>query len=1088
MRKRFACVATLCVFFISCNFGGGFKAEAPICEAGELNGKDAVLYTGGLVFNEVVIPAAVYVDSEDGMVHVVWIEPDDSVSGFGGVQVSYSHTVTKNNTPEQKVEKMNYGKGANNPKSGHYHAYLFEKKYPDDYERLKEKPNKEQDVPIFRSTEYENMVINLRAFDEYLNLGPMSTVVSVIEIVSTNKALGRGYNVADNDKFLSMYYGGQVIDILKLKNWNKYSMGEIQLDETEQSHISSDKREDFIEKYMKKETKNFKAGVSTSILKTAFKLNFEKSFTKTTNDNKTTNTKDFYSLYAAKVTRLRQRVLEQYASPDTLRDFLTPQFKEDINNPNITPQRIFETYGTHVMLDIELGGRLEIRLSSNYSSEETTKNAEQSSSELIVAVTKGKESVDSDTVSYSTTDVYATVEAHGGISIPFVVWDGSAFSGNITNWSQSIGNDQTSCVLIDSPSCLDNEDWSTGIWLYADSLDRQKEIKEAYLQKLYGNYASLVSGPYRTKNDGLYVKSFGFVTVCNPSYPNGRIAGDDNVVSSDGFIYLDNSTQTFGDFDAERLREAALIREHARGNTDVHKNDIVFFSLSGVSSGNKIFKIVDARRNLYSDPLSSDKSASNYSVRLSSLRYPHSSDRPFDAANDFIQGYVFYYPYKVLTTNPDEAIYGLISNDLGKSPEDTVSLSSSDYNDVEHRNSLFANYGLEGVCHDYGSEPVDSMEKSKKQSAANSWKVASDYVFNVLRHGDGRYSENGKGDILENPVDLGDFPMDLRCPIPGTSEDYWGHGYNVSKSYKLCDVGFCDERSKLTAHYDTSLQNAIARRDHDACGGLYDTATYCTTYFPFRRDISIDENRWWDALIYTGYNSLSVQTYMFSYYDLQTPVSDTVNDGIAFRDGMLFNTLYPGKFPFSGQSNISPSVLYVSNMMDEKGNLRNSAEAKPIQDIDFIFCKTCNPDPNSPEDSLTNTRGFKWEIVDFPVGAGEWKMLDSFETVRKTAVFDITYKFNDIKNDMMKYKDGAYSNYFTKFTDAPEEKEVVYGRQGVHYANTATKNRTLDKAANDPFDRIAQNTVFYNQKRNAMVLTANVRDMDRYDIYIRYRR
>ena len=104
-------------------------------------------------------------------------------------------------------------------------------------------------------------------------------------------------------------------------------------------------------------TKDVSAQFKISASGTLFKGSVENTFS-ADESSSYSSTDSFITTIASK------SVVDDYinlSSVDKMKEYLTDQFKQDINNENISPDTIISTYGTHVILNTLLGGRCEIR-------------------------------------------------------------------------------------------------------------------------------------------------------------------------------------------------------------------------------------------------------------------------------------------------------------------------------------------------------------------------------------------------------------------------------------------------------------------------------------------------------------------------------------------------------------------------------------------------------------------------------------------------------------------------------------------------------------------------------------------------------
>ncbi|MDD6930263.1 MAG: MAC/perforin domain-containing protein, partial [Treponema sp.] len=179
-----------------------------------------------------------------------------------------------------------------------------------------------------------------------------------------------------------------------------------------------------------------------------------------------------------------------------IKKHLKEDFQKDLNDSSVNPEKLFATYGTHVLLDTYLGGRFAV----NY----TYKNATRESSEKISVAVKanyegafkvggssetgfGKES------SMTNENTSISGYSRGGKAVAFASLEQAVEKWS--EWTESLNDSENKEVwsLIDSPETILNQDINTGIWLFAESESRRDEIRSYYLSELEKNASSFAS-------------------------------------------------------------------------------------------------------------------------------------------------------------------------------------------------------------------------------------------------------------------------------------------------------------------------------------------------------------------------------------------------------------------------------------------------------------------------------------------------------------------------------------------------------------------------------------------------------------------
>lgn len=188
-----------------------------------------------------------------------------------------------------------------------------------------------------------------------------------------------------------------------------------------------------------------------------------------------------------------------------IKKHLKEDFQKDLNDSSVTPEKLFATYGTHVLLDTYLGGRFAV----NY----TYKNYSRESSEKISVAVKanyegafkvggssetgfGKES------SMTNENTSVSGYSRGGKSVAFASLEQAVEKWS--EWTESLNDSENKndWSLIDSPETISNQEVNTGIWLFAEDESRRNEIHTYYLTELEKNASSFAS-----KQTKKYIKS-----------------------------------------------------------------------------------------------------------------------------------------------------------------------------------------------------------------------------------------------------------------------------------------------------------------------------------------------------------------------------------------------------------------------------------------------------------------------------------------------------------------------------------------------------------------------------------------------------
>jgi len=160
-------------------------------------------------------------------------------------------------------------------------------------------------------------------------------------------------------------------------------------------------------------------------------------------------------------------------TPEELRGFLTPPAAFAINDPSVDPEYVFETFGTHVLTGIIVGGRLDFSTSANMSFEKQDRGID------VYARASFKSLFGSASIEAQATDDLSWSEYSASEEMHLEVYGGrSEYGQYIVNegvyesWIESI--DENSVFMdFESTGLL-------GIWDLADDAGRRAELEAAW--------------------------------------------------------------------------------------------------------------------------------------------------------------------------------------------------------------------------------------------------------------------------------------------------------------------------------------------------------------------------------------------------------------------------------------------------------------------------------------------------------------------------------------------------------------------------------------------------------------------------------
>ena len=174
-----------------------------------------------------------------------------------------------------------------------------------------------------------------------------------------------------------------------------------------------------------------------------------------------------------------------------LKEHLNTDFVNDLNDDSVTPETLFDTYGTHVMLDTYIGGRFVMNYTFNKKSTMTAQSIEVGVKASYSAVSAGSTTGTSSENSAMNDCTSITGYARGGKAVSFSDQESAKTAWD--EWTNYLDFYENSWSLVDSPKTIKYESVNTGIWLFAQSESRRNEIKAYYDEQLKNNSKALAN-------------------------------------------------------------------------------------------------------------------------------------------------------------------------------------------------------------------------------------------------------------------------------------------------------------------------------------------------------------------------------------------------------------------------------------------------------------------------------------------------------------------------------------------------------------------------------------------------------------------
>ncbi|HAL18054.1 MAG TPA: hypothetical protein DCO86_00250 [Spirochaetaceae bacterium] len=208
----------------------------------------------------------------------------------------------------------------------------------------------------------------------------------------------------------------------------------------------------------------------------------------------------------------REYIDPQYWSVEAMKPFMNKYFLKDLNNDKISPEEIFNRYGTHVILDLIMGGKMIVDYSSYEASSYYPSDFSNAAEELM----SGSSSSYSSVSNFLNSNSDLKVHVWGGVGATAVVNTLLEYAKAVNNWSKTVYNPKnasSNIVFIDAPDLLRKQGSLTGAWNFASegNVERRNEIMLAYSRYLMESsyeVSSMINGLDRYLSDIVF-ESFG---------------------------------------------------------------------------------------------------------------------------------------------------------------------------------------------------------------------------------------------------------------------------------------------------------------------------------------------------------------------------------------------------------------------------------------------------------------------------------------------------------------------------------------------------------------------------------------------------
>jgi hypothetical protein len=231
-------------------------------------------------------------------------------------------------------------------------------------------------------------------------------------------------------------------------------------------------------------------------------------------------------------------------STDDLSKYVTPTFRRDIDNPQISPEKLFATYGTHVLLNMKLGGRMEL----SYKVKNTRRLSQQdlkASATAAYGAVSGSVSVSQSKEAKELTESSEFVASLYGGDVTVDIASLPKAQAAYSSWSKSLMGSNPVLEFVDTGDAegLANPRCMLPIWSLASDPQRRREIEALYNQRLADvTYVADVYFGYGKNAGAAQVDLLAKIRDVSSDSPFVMIDHDLNSGASGMWIYMGYTT------------------------------------------------------------------------------------------------------------------------------------------------------------------------------------------------------------------------------------------------------------------------------------------------------------------------------------------------------------------------------------------------------------------------------------------------------------------------------------------------------------------------------------------------------------------
>jgi hypothetical protein len=213
------------------------------------------------------------------------------------------------------------------------------------------------------------------------------------------------------------------------------------------------------------------------------------------------------------VSRKREYWIEGGSRIANLTRYLTPEFEHDVNDPSVSPEKLFNTYGTNLLDDVSFGGTLSMSYRYNNVSQESNSSMGIEAQAAYGTISGSASTSEQQSAAKLTSNSAISIKSSGGTNSINVTSIAGA-QASFATWQGSISpDDPNSLAFVGAPSAGDTlATWTTPIWDFATDPARRKAIEDQFNADLAANATY-----FKTLQDPVsYVKNI-YVAAANNS-------------------------------------------------------------------------------------------------------------------------------------------------------------------------------------------------------------------------------------------------------------------------------------------------------------------------------------------------------------------------------------------------------------------------------------------------------------------------------------------------------------------------------------------------------------------------------------------